>query len=109
MALKTKEEYQASVRARKPMNVWFLGEKIEDLTTFPPLKASFNAVSKVYELQNNPEWQDLITVKSHLTGERVSIYNAPKMQTEKPVRPERWQKLSAVVPIVVRGLKPLQA
>lgn len=45
MALMTKEQYQASIRARKPMNVYFLGEKIEDLTTFPPLAASFNAIS----------------------------------------------------------------
>ena len=97
MALKTKEEYQASVRARKPMNVWFLGEKIEDLTTFPPLKASFNAVSKVYELQNNPEWQDLITVKSHLTGERVSIYNAPLRSAEDANRKTRAARALAEV------------
>ena len=53
MALMTKQQYQDSIRARKPMNVWFLGEKIEDLTTYPPLAASFNAISKIYELQHN--------------------------------------------------------
>ena len=68
MALMTKEQYQASIRARKPMNVYFLVEKIEDLTTFPPLAASFNAISKIYELQNNPKWAPLITTKSHLNG-----------------------------------------
>lgn len=77
MALMTKEQYQASIRARKPMNVYFLGEKVEDLTTFPTLAGSFNAISKIYELQNNPKWAPLITMKSHLTGEPVSIYNAP--------------------------------
>ncbi|MDO4287617.1 MAG: 4-hydroxyphenylacetate 3-hydroxylase N-terminal domain-containing protein [Eubacterium sp.] len=78
----TKEEYQKSIRARRPMNVWFLGEKIEDLTTFPPLAASFNAISKVYDLQSDPKWRDLITVKSHLTGDPVSIYNAPLRSPE---------------------------
>ena len=77
MALMTREQYQDSIRARKPMNVWFLGEKIEDLTTYPPLAASFNAISKIYELQHNPKWAPLITTKSHLSGEPVSIYNAP--------------------------------
>lgn len=37
MAIMTKEQFQDSIRAREPMNVWFLGEKIEDLTTFPVL------------------------------------------------------------------------
>ena len=77
MPLKTKEEFQQSIRDRKPMNVWFLGTKIDDLTTFPPLAASFNAISKVYELHNDPEWQDLLLVDSDLTGGKVSIYTAP--------------------------------
>lgn len=77
MALMTREEYRQSIRDRKPMNIWFLGEKVEDVTTFPPLAASFNTLSKVYELQNDPDWQEIITVKSHLSGDRVSMYNAP--------------------------------
>ena len=35
MAIMTREQFQASIRARKPMNVWFLGEKVDDLTAFP--------------------------------------------------------------------------
>ena len=77
MAIMTREQFQASIRARKPMNVWFLGEKVDDLTAFPPLAASFNAISKVYELHSHPDWVDLVTTKSALNGETVSIYNAP--------------------------------
>ena len=80
--LMTKQQFQDSIRARKPMNVWFLGEKIEDVTTYPPLAASFNAISKIYELQHRPDWQDLITVPSHMLDERVSIYNAPLRSAE---------------------------
>ncbi len=83
MPLKTKEQYQESIRNRKPMNVWFLGEKVEDVTTFPPLAASFAAVSKVYELTSDPSWKDMLTTKSHLTGETVSIYNAPLQSAEE--------------------------
>ncbi|MEG1633582.1 MAG: 4-hydroxyphenylacetate 3-hydroxylase N-terminal domain-containing protein [Oscillospiraceae bacterium] len=98
MALMTKEQYQASIRARKPMNVWFLGEKVEDLTTYPPLAGSFNAISKIYELQNNPEWKDLITVASHLNGEPVSIYNAPLRSAEEANRKTRAARaLSEVI------------
>ncbi|MDD2422523.1 MAG: 4-hydroxyphenylacetate 3-hydroxylase N-terminal domain-containing protein, partial [Heliobacteriaceae bacterium] len=77
MPLKNKEQFQASIRARKPLNVWFLGEKVDDVTTYPPLAASFNAVSKVYELHNDSKWQDLLLVDSDLTGGKVSIYTTP--------------------------------
>lgn len=97
MALMTKQQYIDSIRARKPMNVYFLGEKIEDLTTFPPLAASFNTICKIYELQNDPKWQDLITVKSHLNGEQVSIYNAPLRSAEDANRKTRAARALAEV------------
>lgn len=77
MALKTREQYQDSIRKRKPMEVYFLGEKVDDVTTFPPLAASFSAVSKVYELSSDPAWKDLLLVDSDLVGEKVSLYTAP--------------------------------
>ncbi|MGI6677693.1 MAG: 4-hydroxyphenylacetate 3-hydroxylase N-terminal domain-containing protein [Dehalobacterium sp.] len=77
MTLKNKEAYQKSIRERNPMDVWFLGEKVEDLTTFPPLAASFNAISQVYELTSDPEWEELLTTDSDYVDGRVSIYTAP--------------------------------
>ncbi len=97
MAIKTKEQYQQSIRDRKPMNVWFLGEKVEDVTTFPPLAASFSAVSKVYELASDPDWQDLVTVESHINGERVSIYNAPLRTPEEANKKTRAARAFAEV------------
>ena len=95
--LMTKKQFQDSIRARNPMNVWFLGKKIEDLTAFPPLAASFNAISKVYELAQRPAWKDLITVKSHLNGEDVSIYNAPLRSAEDANRKTRAARALAEV------------
>lgn len=95
--LMTKQQFQDSIRARKPMNVWFLGEKIEDVTTYPPLAASFNAISKIYELQHRPDWQDLITVPSHMLDERVSIYNAPLRSAEDANRKTRAARALAEV------------
>ena len=97
MAIMTKEQFQDSIRARKPMNVWFLGEKIEDLTTFPVLSASFNAISKVYELHNHPDWEDLLTIKSDINGEKVSIYNAPLRSPEDANRKTRAARALAEV------------
>lgn len=97
MALMTKEQYQESIRKRRPMNVWFLGEKVEDLTTFPPLAGSFNAISEIYDLQNQPAWKDLLTVESDLNGERVNIYNAPLRSPEDANRKTRAARALAEV------------
>lgn len=54
-------------------------------------------MSKVYELQSNPDWEDLVTVKSHLNGERVSIYNAPLRSPEDANRKTRAARALAEV------------
>lgn len=95
--IKTREQYRQSIKDRKPMNVWFLGEKIEDMTTFPPLAASFNALSTVYELASNPDWVDLITSTSHLNGERVSVYCCPIMGPEEANKKTRAARALAEV------------
>ena len=58
MALMTKQQYQDSIRARKPMNVWFLGEKIEDLTTYPPLRRARQHLQRPAELRGGRQPQD---------------------------------------------------
>ncbi|MCH4179453.1 MAG: hypothetical protein LKF47_06290 [Megasphaera sp.] len=95
--LMTKQQFQDSIRARKPMDVYFLGKKIDDMTTFPPLMASFNAVSTVYDLAQKPSWKGLITVKSHISGEEVSIYNAPLRSAEDANRKTRAARALAEV------------
>lgn len=97
MALMTREQFQESIRKRRPMNVWFLGERIEDLTTYPSLAGSFKAISDIYDLQNQPSWQDLITVESDLNGERVSIYNAPLRNAEDANKKTRAARALAEV------------
>ena len=87
--LMTKEQYIESIKKRRPMNVYFRGKKIEDLTTFPALAASFNTICTIYDLAQRPDWKGLITVPSHLNGEEVSVYNAPLRSVEDAQRKTR--------------------
>lgn len=82
----TVEQFQESIRKREPMNVWFLGQKVDDMTKFPPLAASFAAISKVYELHTDPQWDELLHVTSHLSGKKVSLYTAPLRSAEDAVK-----------------------
>ena len=73
MALKTAEEYRESLRKMRP-NVYKFGELIEDVTTHPATKRTINGHAQLFEAYSNPEYADLFTTTSHLTGEKVSRY-----------------------------------
>ncbi|MGB2990955.1 MAG: 4-hydroxyphenylacetate 3-hydroxylase N-terminal domain-containing protein, partial [Candidatus Zixiibacteriota bacterium] len=73
MALKTAEEYKQSLRKMKP-NVHKFGRPIEDVTTHPATRSTVEGHARIYALQNDPEYQDMVTTTSHLTGEKISRY-----------------------------------
>lgn len=55
-------------------NVFKFGELIKDLTTHPYTKRTVEGHAQIFELQNDPELQDLLTTTSDLAGERISRY-----------------------------------
>ncbi len=73
MALKTAEQYKQSLREMRP-NVYKFGKVIEDVTTHPATKWTVEGHAQIYEAQNDPEFKEIVTTKSHLTGETVSRY-----------------------------------
>ncbi|MFC1849452.1 4-hydroxyphenylacetate 3-hydroxylase N-terminal domain-containing protein [candidate division CSSED10-310 bacterium] len=97
MSLKTVDEYVESVKNRKPMNVWFKGQKIEDPIKEPALQASFNTIKKLYELTNNPEYADILTTHSALIDEQVSFYLSPLLKREDAIQKTRMARLLAEI------------
>jgi 4-hydroxybutyryl-CoA dehydratase / vinylacetyl-CoA-Delta-isomerase len=89
MPLKSPEEYMRSIKARKPMNIWFRGEKIADPLTHPALRPSVETIKKMYELAQNPKFKDLLTTKSHLTGKVCNFYTSPLMSQEDAMHKTR--------------------
>jgi len=73
MALKTAEEYKQSLRKMRP-NVHKFGQVIEDVTTHPATRSTVEGHAQIYALQKDPEYQDMVTTASHLTGDRISRY-----------------------------------
>ena len=71
--LKTPEEYKESLRVMRP-NVYKFGELIEDVTTHPATRRTVEGHAQIYALQHDPEYQDIVTAESVLTGEKVSRY-----------------------------------
>jgi len=74
MALMTGKEYRESLRNRRPLNVYFAGEKLDNPYDHPVIKASINSVALTYELAEDPQYREALTATSSLTGNRVNRF-----------------------------------
>ena len=73
--LKTADEYIESLRHLK-LNLYLLGEKVEDWVNNPIVRPSTNAVAMTYKLAHEPETEALATTKSMLTGKKINRFNS---------------------------------
>ena len=73
MALKTAQEYVDSLRKQK-LNIYMFGEKVENYVDHPIIRPSINAMAMTYKLAEEPEYEDLMTVTSSLTGEIINRF-----------------------------------
>jgi 4-hydroxybutyryl-CoA dehydratase/vinylacetyl-CoA-Delta-isomerase len=74
MTLMTGEDYIQSLKKRKPLTVYMLGEKIENPINHPIIRASINSVALTYDLVHESEHRDLMTAKSIVTGETINRF-----------------------------------
>src|SRR5262245_33649876 len=81
MPIRRGQEYLESLRDGR--RVWLMGERVEDVTTHPALAGCALSVAAVYDLQHEPAHQDLLTMPSPTTGQRVSLaYLLPRSVDE---------------------------
>ncbi|HBQ85612.1 MAG TPA: 4-hydroxybutyryl-CoA dehydratase, partial [Syntrophomonas sp.] len=73
MALKTAQEYIDSLRNRK-LDIYMLGKKVDNFVDHPIIRPSINAMAMTYKLAEEPEYEDLMTVTSNLTGEKINRF-----------------------------------
>ena len=71
--LMTGEQYIESLRKLKT-RVYMFGEEIENWVDHPIIRPSINCVAVTYDLAQDPQYADLMTAKSNLTGETVNRF-----------------------------------
>jgi aromatic ring hydroxylase len=60
-----------------------MGQPVEDITTHPALAGCARSVAAIYDLQHDPVYQELLTMRSPTTGQRVSLaYLLPRSVAE---------------------------
>lgn len=92
MALMTGEQYIESIR-KMNMQIYMFGEKVESSVDNPILRPSLNSVRATYDLAQMPEYEDLMTAKSSLTGEKVNRFTHIHQSTEDLVKKVKMQRL----------------
>ncbi len=93
MEIKTAEDYIRSLREQKRI-VYYNGEQVDDITTHPAFIPHINSAAKTYEMACRPEYEDLATATSHLTGERISRFTHIHQSVEDLIK--KVQLLRAV-------------
>jgi aromatic ring hydroxylase len=71
MPIRRGAEYLESLRDGR--SLWLQGQRVEDVTTHAALAGCARSVAAVYDLQHDPAYQDLLTMPSPTTGQRVSL------------------------------------
>ncbi|MBP1744834.1 MAG: 4-hydroxybutyryl-CoA dehydratase [Firmicutes bacterium] len=92
MALMTGEQYVESIRKMK-MNIYVLGEKVESAVTNPILRPSLNSVKATYDLAQMPEYEDLMTTTSSLTGKKINRFSHLHQSTGDLIKKVKMQRL----------------
>src|SRR5713226_2985091 len=91
MGIRTGQEYRESLRDGR--TVYVNGERIKDITTYPPFHGIIDTMAGLYDLQPNPTHQPLLTYPSPTTGEPVSL-SFPLAETVEDVE-RRWHARSS--------------
>ena len=92
MALMTGEQYIESIRALKT-KIYMFGKQIPNAVDDPILRPSLNSVKMTYDLAQDPQYADLMTTTSHLTGKKINRFCHIHQSTEDLILKVKMQRL----------------
>ncbi len=88
----TGEQYIESIRRMK-MQIFCMGEELTTAVGHPILQPALNSVKMTYELAKAPEYQELMTAVSHLTGKRINRFTHIHQSCEDLLNKVKMQRL----------------
>ena len=88
----TREQYINSLKKRN-LNLYLLGEKVENPLEHPIILPSLNSVAMTYFLAQQEEYAPLMTAVSSLTGERINRFTHLHQSREDLLDKVKMQRL----------------
>ena len=92
MTMMTGAQYIESLRELNT-RVYMFGEKIENWVDHPIIRPSINCVAVTYDLALEPEYEDLMTTTSNLTGNIINRFNHIHQSTDDLKKKIKMQRL----------------
>ena len=88
----TGEQYVKSIR-KMNMEIYMFGEKISNAADNPLLRPSLNSVKATYDLAQMPEYEELMTAVSIITGNKVNRFCHIHQSPDDLVKKVKMQRL----------------
>ena len=88
----TAEQYKQSLRKLNP-KVYLFGKQVENIIDNPIIRPSTNAVAKTYELAHYPEYEDIMTATSHITGQKINRFTHIHQSVQDLVKKSKMGRL----------------
>lgn len=78
--LRTGEEYKESLRDGR--EVWYHGERVEDVTAHPAMKAGIDFQARIYDAQHDPATEDVLTYVGEDGHRRSTSWLVPRTRED---------------------------
>ena len=85
MTLKTPQEYIDDLR-KMDIRLYLFGELVNDYVDHPLIRPSINAMAMTYKLAQDPEYEDLMTATSSLTGRKINRFTHLHQSTDDLIK-----------------------
>ncbi len=86
------KEYEESLRKLR-LKVYMFGKRVENVVDDPIIRPSMNAVAATYAFAHIPEYEDLLTATSHITGKRINRFTHIHQSVDDLVKKSRMGRL----------------
>lgn len=85
-------QYEESLRKLK-LNVFMFGKRITGVVDDPIIRPSMNAVAATYEYACMPEYEDVLTATSHITGRKINRFTHIHQSREDLIKKSKMGRL----------------
>lgn len=92
MSLMNKDQYIESLK-KLNLKVYMFGKIINNPLNDPIIRPSLNSIAMTYEMSQVPEYKDLMTATSNITGKKINRFTHIFQSTDDLVKKVKMQRL----------------
>ncbi|TNJ65973.1 4-hydroxybutyryl-CoA dehydratase [Paenibacillus hemerocallicola] len=92
----TPEQYVESLRSQQK-EVYFMGDRVDNVVDHPAMRPHIHAASVTYKLGTDPEYEQLGTARSHLTGKTINRWTHIPQNQEDLVKKAQMLRVAGQI------------